>query len=99
MLKSCLVQLYVEHCHVVSAEIAVDMTVPINNLADCQVRDVILFLKANEILGYIAEEASSRVKLFCCTIMPVRILPSRHKSCCVNNFIGTSLSILRTVRK
>ena len=51
----------------VSAEIAVAMAVPIDNPADCEVRGVIRFLQADEILGYLAEEASSRVKSFCCT--------------------------------
>ena len=59
---------------------------------------VISFLQANEISGYLAEEASSRMELFCCTTMHVRILPGRHKPSCVNNSIGTSSSILRTVR-
>ena len=42
------------------------MAMPIENPADCEVRGVILFLQADEILGYLAEEASSRVELFCC---------------------------------
>ena len=42
-------------------------------------RGVIRFLEADEILGYLAEEASSRVELFCCTTMNFRILPGRHK--------------------
>ena len=65
-------QLYVGPFHVVSAEIAVAMAVPIRNPADCEVRDVIRSLQADEILSYLAEEASSRVKLFCCTTMHVR---------------------------
>ena len=48
----------------VNAEIAVAMAVPIENPADCEVRDVIRFLQAIEILGYLAKEASSRVELF-----------------------------------
>ena len=60
-------QLYVGPCHVISAEIAVAMAVLIENPADCEVRGVIRFLPADEILGYLAEEASSRVELFCCT--------------------------------
>ena len=60
----------------VSAEIAVAMTVPIENPVDCEVRGVISFLQADEILGYLAEEASSRVELFCCTTMHVRVLPA-----------------------
>ena len=56
------------------------------------------FLQVNELLGYLAEEARFRVELFCCTTMHVRILPGRQKPCCVSNFIGTSSSILRTVR-
>ena len=59
----------------VNAEIAVVMAVPIENPADCDVRGVIRFLQADEILGYLAEEASSRVELFCCRTMHVRILP------------------------
>ena len=93
-----LMQLYVGPCHVVSAQIAVAMDVPIENPADCEIRGVVSFLQADEILGYLAEEASSRVELFCCTTMHVRILPGRHKSCCVSNSIDTSSSILRTVR-
>ena len=58
-------QLYVGPCHVVSAEIAMAMAVPIENPAECEMRGVILFLQANEILDYRAEEASSRVELFC----------------------------------
>ena len=49
--------------------------------ADCEVRGVIRFLQADKILGYLIEEASSRVELFCCTTMYVRILPDRHKPC------------------
>ena len=49
-----------------SAEITVAMAVPIENPADCEVRGVGHFLQANEILGYLAEEASSRVELFSC---------------------------------
>ena len=96
--EKCLMQLYVGSCHVVSAELAVAMAVPIENPADCEKRGVIRFLQANEILGYLAEETSSRVELFCCTTMHVRILPGKHKACCVSNSIGTSSSILRTVR-
>ena len=77
----------------VSAEIAMAMPVPIENPADCEVRGVIPFLQADEILGYLAEEVTSRVELFCCTTVHVRILPGRHKPCCV-----ISSSILRTVR-
>ena len=46
-------QLYVGPCHVVSAEIAVDMAMPIENPADCEVRYVIGFLQADEIFGYL----------------------------------------------
>ena len=60
-------QLYAKPCHAVSAEIAVAMAVPIENPADCEVRGVIRFVQADEISGYLAEEASSRVELFCCT--------------------------------
>ena len=98
MLKNCLLQLCVGPCHVVSAEIAVVMAVPIEISADCEVRCVIRFLQADEILGYLAKEASSRGELFCCTTMHVRILPGRHKPYCLSNSIGTSSSILRTVR-
>ena len=37
MMKSCLTQLHVGACLVVSAEIAVAMAVPIENPADCEV--------------------------------------------------------------
>ena len=80
-----------------SAEITVAMTVPIENRANCEVHGVIHFMQAYELLGYPAEEASSRVELFCCMTMHVCILPGRHKPCCVNNSIGTSWSILHTV--
>ena len=60
--------------------------------------NVFLIKQADEILGHLAEEASSRVELFCCTTMHVRTSPGRHKPCCVSNSIGTSSSILRTVR-
>ena len=98
MLKSFLMRLYVGSCQVVSEEIAVAISVPIENPADSEVRGVISFLQADEILGYLAEEASSRVELFCCTTMHVRILPDRYKPCYLSNFIGTSSSILSIVR-
>ena len=98
MLKSCLKQLYVGTCHVVSAKIAVAMAAPIENPADCEVRGFIRFLQADDILGYLAEEASFRLELFCFTTVHVRILPGRHKPFCVGNYIGTSSSILLTVR-
>ena len=94
MLKVCLMQLYVGLSHMVSAEIAVVMAVPIENPADCEVRGVISFLQADEILGYLAEETSYCVELFCCTTMHVRI----HKPFCVSNSIGTSSTILRIIR-
>ena len=94
--ENCLAQLYVRPGHMVSAEIAVGMPVPIENPADCEVRGVIRFLWTDEILGYLAEEPSSRVKLFCCTTMHVCILPGRHKPCFVGSSIGTSSSILCT---
>ena len=94
MFKSCLVR----SCHVVSAEVAVVLAMPIENPAHCEVRGFIRFLQADEMLGYLAEEASSRVELFCCKIMPVRIILGRHKSCWVSNSIWTSSSILRTYR-
>ena len=90
-------QMYVGPCHLVSAEIAVTMGVPIENPADCEVRGFTSFLQAGDILGYLAEEAIIRLELFCCTTMHIRILPSRHKLCCVINSIGTSSSNLRTV--
>ena len=96
--ENYLMQLYVGPCHVVSVEIAVAMAVPIENPALCEVGGVIRFLQADENLGYLAEEESSLVELFCCTTMHVRILLGRHKPCCVSNFIGTSSSIFRTVR-
>ena len=55
-------QLYVRACHLVTAEIAVSMTVPIENPADFEMQGVIRFLQADEILGYLAEEASFRVE-------------------------------------
>ena len=70
----------------VSAEIAAAVTVSIENPTNCEVQGVIYFLQADEILGYLAEVASSRVGLFCCTIMHVRLLPGRHKPCCMSNF-------------
>ena len=91
-------QLHVESCHVVSAEMAVAMAVLIENTADCEVRGVIRFLQADEILGYLAEETSSRMEIFSCTTMHVRILPGRQKPCYVSNSIGTSSSILRIVQ-
>ena len=78
-------QLYVGPCYVLNAEIAVARAVPIENPANYEVRDVIRFLQADEILGNLAEEANSRVELFCCTTKRVRILPGRHKPCCVSH--------------
>ena len=98
MLKSFFMQSYVGACHMVSAETVVAMAVPIENPAYREGRGVIRFQQDDEISGYIAEEASSRVELFCCTTMQVRILPGRDKPCCVSNSIGTSSSILHTVR-
>ena len=54
------------------------MAEPIENPADCEVRCVIHSLQADEILNYLAEEASSRVELFNCTTMHVRIVPCRQ---------------------
>ena len=48
-------QLYAGPCHVVSPEIAVVLAVPTENPANCEVRGIIRFLRANEILGYLAE--------------------------------------------
>ena len=78
-------QLYVGPCQVVSAEIAVAMALQVENPANCEMQGAIRFLQANEILSYLAEEARSRVELFCCTTMHVRMLPGRHKPCCVSN--------------
>ena len=44
-------QLYVGPCHVVSAEIAVAIAVPIENPADNELRTVISFLQIDEILS------------------------------------------------
>ena len=71
-------QLYVGPCQVVRAQIAVAKAVPIENPADCEVRGVISFLQAKEILGYLAEEASPRVELFCCTTTHVLLVPGRQ---------------------
>ena len=60
-------QLYVGPCQVLSADIAVAMAVAIENPVDCEVRVFIRFRQADELLGYLVEEASSRVELFCCT--------------------------------
>ena len=98
MLKSCLMKLYVGSSHGVSAERALAMGVLIENLADCEVRGVTRFLQADGILVYLAEWASSRVELFCCTTIHVRIMSGTLKPCCMSNSIGTSSSILRTVR-
>ena len=84
-------QLNIRPCHVVSAEITVTIAVPVEIPADCGVRGVIRFLQADEILGYLNEEASSRVELFCCTTMHVRILPGRYKPCSMSNSIRSSL--------
>ena len=97
--ENYLTQLYVGRCHVVNAEIAVVMAVPIENPTDCEIQGVICFLQADEILGYLAEEARSRVELlFCCTTMYVRIFPGRHKSSCMSISIGAFSNILHTVR-
>ena len=49
--EKCLMQFYVGPCHVINAQIAVAMAVPIENPADCEMLGVISFLKAEEILG------------------------------------------------
>ena len=74
-------QLYIGPCHVVSAEIAVVMAVPIENPADYEVRGVIRFLQVDEILGYLAEEANFHMDLFCCTTMHVLILQTQALLC------------------
>ena len=74
-------ELHVGPCHVVSAEIAVAIAEPMENPADCEVRGVIRFLQAYEILGYLAEETRSRVEFLCCATRHVRILSGRHKPC------------------
>ena len=58
-------QLYVGLCHVISAVIVGAMAVLIENPAYCEVRGVIRFRQADEILGHLAEEASSCLELFC----------------------------------
>ena len=55
ILKSYLMQLYVGPCHFVSEEIAVAMSVSIENPADCELRGVICFLQDDEILGCLAK--------------------------------------------
>ena len=66
----------------VTAETAVAMAVSIENPADATVRyeSVVRFLQADEILGYLTEKASSRVELFSCTTMHVRILAGRPQA-------------------
>ena len=96
--ESCRMQLYVGPCHVVNAEIPVALAMPIENPADCEVRGVIRFLQADEILWYLTEEASSRVELFCCTTMHVRILPRQTQGLLREQFYRASSSILLTVR-
>ena len=59
-------------------EIAVAMALSIEKSADTEVWGV-SFLQADEILGYLAEEAISRVELFCCMTMDARILPGWQK--------------------
>ena len=98
ILKSCFMKLHVGPCPKVSAEIAVATAGPIENPADCEVWTAIRFLQADQILGYLVNQASFYVELFCCTTMHVRILPDRHKSCCVSNSTGASSRILQTVR-
>ena len=97
--ESCLMQLNVGPCHLVSAEIAMAMSVPIENPAHSEVRGIMIRFYSdlwNLRLSY--RRASYRVGLFYCTTMHVRILPGRHKPCCVSNSIGTSSSILCTFR-
>ena len=48
-------KLYAGPCQVVSVEMAVAMAVTIENPAGCEVRGVISFLQAGEILGYLAK--------------------------------------------
>ena len=70
-------QLHVGPCHMVSAERAIAMAVPTENPVDFEERGVISFLQSDEILGNLAEEASSRVELFSRMTMHDRILPGR----------------------
>ena len=51
MLKSCLMQLYIRPCHMVSAEIAVAMAVQFLNHAVYELIAVIRFLQDDEILN------------------------------------------------
>ena len=75
-------QLYVGPCHMVSAEVAVAMVcrLRIPPTVRCEVL-IVFFLQADEVLGYLIEKASSRVELFCCTTMHVRMLSGRHTLC------------------
>ena len=59
--ENFLLQLYVGSRHVLSAEIAVAIAVPIDNPDECEVRGIIRLLQADKILVYLAEE------VFCCT--------------------------------
>ena len=54
----CPLHLYVGPCHMVNAGIAL----AIENPADCEVRGVISFLQADEILSYLAEQTSTRME-------------------------------------
>ena len=67
---------YVGLCNIVSAEIAVVMAVLLENPADCEVQGIIRFLQADDILGYLAEEASSHMEFYCCTTMHAAYCPA-----------------------
>ena len=60
MLKSCIIQLYVGPCHVVSAEIAVAMAVPIENPADSESRGFISFLQGKFSRGIVLLHDNAR---------------------------------------
>ena len=84
--KKCLVQLYVGPCHVVSEEIAVAMAVPIENPADCEVRSDVFYRRIRSQVILTKRQALAW-NYFVCKTMHFRILPERHKSCCVSNCI------------
>ena len=91
-IENCLMQLYVGPLSHGKCRDSCCHGVPIENPVECEVQGIVSFLQADKILVYLAEEESSRVELFCCTTMHVRILPGRQKPCCMRNSIGTSSS-------